>query len=287
LVNWFPGHMAKTRRLILENIKLVDVVLELVDARLPASSRNPLLQELLGSKPSVLLLNKADLAEAEETKRWQNYYSQQGVPVLVFDSLKQRGRNDKKKLLDVVRNQAKEVLARRLAKGIKNQVIRLMVLGIPNVGKSTLINNLSGKGVAETADRPGVTKGKQWVRLEGDIELLDMPGILWPKFGDPVTGLKLAATGAIREMVYDSLELSLWLADWLLQYKPGRIAERYQVEEMQEPIAVLTEICQKRGFLVSGGEVDLEKGAGIFLAEYRNGKLGRVTMDFLTGEAKC
>ncbi len=287
LVNWFPGHMAKTKRLILENIKLVDVVLELVDARLPISSRNPLLQEILGGKPSVLILNKADLAEEEETRQWLNYYSQQGFPILVFNALKNQGRNEKKKILDLVRNQAKNVLARRLARGIRNQVIRLMVLGIPNVGKSTMINNLTGRGVTETADRPGVTRGKQWVRLEGDVELLDMPGILWPKFADPVIGFKLAATGAIREMVYDSLELSLWLVDWLLQHKPGRIAQRYQVEEKQEPVAVLTEICRKRGFLVSGGEVDLEKGAGIFLAEYRGGKLGRVTMDLLTGEAKC
>lgn len=281
MVNWFPGHMAKTKKLIIEHLKLVDVVLELVDARLPASSRNPLLQELLGEKPSVLILNKADLAEEEETAQWLDYYSRQALPALVFDAVKNRNRQEKKQVLDLVKRQAQSVLARRKARGIMNHTIRLMVIGIPNVGKSTLINNLAGKGVTETADRPGVTRGKQWVRLEKEIELLDTPGILWPKFVDPVTGFKLAVTGAIKDTIYDPLELSLWLLGWLRQYKPGRIAERYKVEEKEEPVVLLREICRKRGLLIAGGEADLEKGAGILLTEFRGGKLGRITMDVL------
>lgn len=280
MINWFPGHMAKAKKLICENIKLVDVVLELLDARLPASSRNPLLQETLGNKPVVLVLNKVDLAEEEETHKWLELYQRAGFAVMAFDSLNTKKRNnDKKRLYSLVREQAKGELSRRAKKGIKNQVVRLMILGIPNVGKSTLINNLTGRGVTGTGDRPGVTKGKQWVRLERQLELLDMPGILWPKFEDPVIGNKLAATGAIKEEVFDSLELSLWLISWLKQYKPGRIAKRYQVEEGPEIVRILEDLCLKRGILRRGGEPDLEKGAHILLSEFRTGKLGKVTMD--------
>ncbi|MDD2212421.1 MAG: ribosome biogenesis GTPase YlqF [Clostridia bacterium] len=279
MINWFPGHMAKTKKLISENIKLVDVVLELVDARLPASSRNPLLQEFLGEKPLVLVLNKADLAEKEETQKWLGFYRQEGYGAIAFNSLQNKEQNEKKKLYALVKEQAKDELKHRAKRGIKNQVVRLMILGIPNVGKSTLLNNLKGRVAARTGDKPGVTKGKQWVRLENELELLDMPGILWPKIEDPVTGYKLAVTGAIKEEVYDSLELSLWLLGWLGQNKPGRIAQRYQLEEEQEDVDVLEALCRKRGFLARGGEPDLEKGAHILLAEYRSGKLGRVTMD--------
>jgi ribosome biogenesis GTPase A len=279
VINWFPGHMTKAKKLIRENIKCVDVVLELVDARLPVSSRNPLLQEVLGEKPVVLILNKADLAEKKETQKWLNFYREQDYAVIAFNSLQSKGQSKKKKLYGMVRKQAQAELCRRKKKGIKNNVVRLMILGIPNVGKSTLINNLKGRSVAVTGDKPGVTKGKQWIRLDNDLELLDMPGILWPKIEDSVTGYKLAVTGAIKEEVYDSLVLALWLLDWLRQNKPGRIAQRYQVEEEKEAIDVLEDLCQKRGFLMCGGEPNLEKGAKILLAEYRSGKLGRVTMD--------
>ena len=280
MVNWFPGHMAKTKKLISENIKLVDVVLELVDARLPASSRNPLLGEILGAKPLVLVLNKADLAEKEETLKWLDFYQKESIAVIPFNALSQnKGQNDKIKLYNLIRAQAKEELSRRSRKGIINQVVRLMILGIPNVGKSTLINYLTGRGATGTGDKPGVTKGKQWVRLESELELLDMPGILWPKFEDPVIGYKLAATGAIKEEVFDFLELSLWLVPWLRETKPGKIAGRFHVEEQQEAVRVLEDICRKRGLLLRGGEPDLEKGAHVLLTEFRSGKLGKVTLD--------
>ena len=281
MLNWFPGHMAKTKKLIKENIKLVDVVLELVDARIPVSSRNPLLQELLGKRPLVLVLNKADLAEKEETQKWLDYYRGEGIAAIAFNSTRQsnKSQNEKKKLYSLIRAQAQVELSRRARKGIKNQVVRLMLLGIPNVGKSTLINHLTGRSVAGTGDKPGVTRGKQWVRLESELELLDMPGILWPKFEDPEIGYKLAVTGAIKEEVYDFLKLSLWLLAWLKQDKPGRIVQRYQLEEDQEPVQILADLCRKRGLLLQGGETDLEKGAHVLLTEFRTGKLGSVTMD--------
>jgi ribosome biogenesis GTPase A len=279
MIQWFPGHMAKTRRLINENIKLVDVVLELVDARLPLSSRNPLISEILGEKPSVLILNKADMAEEEYTQKWLACFRKDGISALPFNSILKTGRSDKKRLLESVRAKAGKELDRRKAKGIKDMVVRLMILGIPNVGKSTLINYLSGRGSAETGDKPGVTRGKQWIRLEENIELLDMPGILWPKFDDPLIGMKLAVTGAIKEEVYDSLELSVWLLNWLINNRPGMVGERYKVEEIGEPLVVMERICKKRGFIIRGGQLDMEKGANILLAEFRGGKLGKITLD--------
>jgi ribosome biogenesis GTPase A len=271
--------MAKTRRLINENIKLVDVVLELVDARLPLSSRNPLISEILGEKPSVLILNKADMAEEEYTQKWLACFRKDGISALPFNSILKTGRSDKKRLLESVRAKAGKELDRRKAKGIKDMVVRLMILGIPNVGKSTLINYLSGRGSAETGDKPGVTRGKQWIRLEENIELLDMPGILWPKFDDPLIGMKLAVTGAIKEEVYDSLELSVRLLNWLINNRPGMVGERYKVEEIGEPLVVMERICKKRGFIIRGGQLDMEKGANILLAEFRGGKLGKITLD--------
>ncbi len=279
MIQWFPGHMAKTRRLIAENLKLVDVVVEIVDARLPLSSRNPLIDEIVGDKPRIMLLNKADLADETMTRQWVKYYSDLGIAVLPFNALKGVSHSVKKQLLEAIKGEAQTLLEKRQKKGIINKTIRIMIVGIPNVGKSTLINALVGKSAAETADRPGVTRGKQWIRLEKDLELLDTPGILWPKFADPQIGFKLAATGAVSENVYDPVELSLQLLNWLALHLPGRIEARYRITKNKDALVMLTEICKRRGFLRQGGVPDLEKGAIILLDEFRAGKLGQVTLD--------
>jgi ribosome biogenesis GTPase A len=275
--------MAKTRRLVYENIKLVDVVTELCDARIPASSRNPLFDGLAGNKPRLLVLGKEDLADTAATGLWLEYYNRSGQKSLALNMV--RGtKTARKKLLQAIRSLAEPVLAKRVQRGIKKQTVRTMVVGIPNVGKSTLINFLAGKGAAETGDRPGVTRGKQWIRLEGEVELLDMPGLLWPKFEDRETGLKLAVTGAIRDEAVDGQELALWLIKWLAGNAPGRIRERYGIEESKDANLLLEEISRKRGFLQRGGKVDVEKGAAMLLDEFRAGKIGAFTLDALPGK---
>lgn len=278
MIQWFPGHMTKTRRLITENLKLVDVVIELADARVPSSSRNPLLAEMIGKKPRVLLLVKADLAEDELTRAWIRNYQELGINSAAVNSLA-LGRNEKKALLEILRKEAAPVLERRAEKGIINKTVRTMVVGIPNVGKSTLINSFAGRGAAETGDKPGVTRGKQWIRLGNDIELLDMPGILWPKIEDPEVGNRLAATGAVSDNVYDRVELANWLLDWLAGNKPGLVEARYKLEERVPSAELLELICKKRGFLKSGGSPDLLKGAVMILDEFRAGKIGKITLD--------
>lgn len=278
MIQWFPGHMTKTRRLITENLKLVDVVIELADARVPSSSRNPLLAEMIGKKPRVLLLVKADLAEDELTRAWIRNYQELGINSTAVNSLA-LGRNEKKALLEILRKEAAPVLERRAEKGIINKTVRTMVVGIPNVGKSTLINSFAGRGAAETGDKPGVTRGKQWIRLGNDIELLDMPGILWPKIEDPEVGNRLAATGAVSDNVYDRVELANWLLDWLAGNKPGLVEARYKLVERVPAAELLELICKKRGFLKSGGSPDLLKGAVMILDEFRAGKIGKITLD--------
>ena len=283
MVQWFPGHMAKARRLICENIKLTDVVVELADARLPSSSRNPLLDELIGARPRLLVLTKEDLAEKEVTAAWIKHYGKEGVTALAANAVR-GGTAVRKGILAAVREQADGILAKRQEKGIINKTVRMMVVGIPNVGKSTFINLLAGRGAAVTGDKPGVTRGKQWIRLVTDIELLDMPGLLWPKIEDKETGYKLAATGAVSDQVFDPTEVALWLLGWLQAYRPGRLQTRYAVEENQDIVGLLDEISRKRGFLKTGGIPDREKAAVMVIDEFRGGKLGAITMDEIDKE---
>lgn len=282
MIQWFPGHMAKTKRLIKENVKLADVVLELADARLPQSSRNPLLNELLGSKPRILVLTKEDLAEATATVKWLKHFNSTGLKTIAVNAA-DGTRTIRKKILESIREETTDLLEKRRAKGIINRSVRTMIVGIPNVGKSTLINFLARKGAAATGDKPGVTRGKQWIRLDEDVELLDMPGLLWPKFEDPEVGFKLAASGAISDEVVDRTELALWLTGWLVVRYPGRLAERYGINENLAALPLLEAITRKRGFLKSGGEAELHKGAVMLVDEFRAGKLGRCTFDHLDG----
>jgi ribosome biogenesis GTPase A len=286
--------MAKTRKLIVENLKLVDVVLEILDARLPNSSRNPLIDELIGGKPRVLVLAKADLAEEEYNKSWLAHFEKRGLAALACDLKGAGSKKEAKAIIGRIRDQAAGIVARRQARGIHSRVIRVMVTGIPNSGKSTLINLLAGKARAETGDRPGVTRGKQWIRLEQDLELLDMPGILWPDLEDREGARKLAVTGAIGENAYDPEELALWLIGWLREHVPGRLSGRYGVEEsfpdIEDEEAVSVSLLEaagtKRGFLRKGGAVELDKAAVMILDELRGGKLGRVTLDRVQSTAE-
>ncbi len=277
-IQWFPGHMMKTQRMMQDNIKLIDIVIEIVDARLPLSSRNPKIDEIVGDKPRLLLLNKADIADAAITAQWERYFADKGLPVLVISST-----GNKK--LNFIFAKCREILADKIARqrerGITNRAIKVIVVGVPNVGKSSLINKLSGRKSAITGDRPGVTKGKQWIRLDNGIELLDTPGILWPKFEDDSVGKKLAFTGAIKDEIMDIEELACELLVFLRSHYPESLAERYRMADIDglEPYEMLTLLGKNRGFVVSGGEIDTERAAKILLDEFRGAKLGNISLE--------
>lgn len=282
MIQWFPGHMAKTRRLIIDSIKHSDIVIETADARLPQSSRNPIFDELIGAKKRLLVLTKEDLADKKLTDPWVKYYTSNNIKTIAVNVLKQNARG---KILNAIRLEAEPVIVKRRNRGIINNTIRIMVVGIPNVGKSTLINLLSQKGVAATGDKPGVTKGKQWIRLENDIDLLDMPGMLWPKFENQEIGFKLASCGAISDNVVDLQELSIWLIEWMIMNYSGSLKCRYGASEDQKPEEILREISKRRGFLLRGGVIDTYKGAVMLLDEFRAGIIASVTMDELPKES--
>ena len=277
IINWFPGHMAKARRLIEDNLKVIDVVIELLDARIPWSSTNPMIAKLIGQKPSVVVLNKADLADPVVLKEWLQYYKDQGRLVIAMDS---RGGTGMKQLVTLVRQLAKPKLDRWKARGLKTRSVRTMILGIPNVGKSTLINKLSRRSAAKTADKPGETKGKQWVRIGDQLELLDTPGVLWPKLENQICAYRLAATGAISDTVFDMEDVVTRLVQQLGQQYEGEFCSRYKLDGLlsttQETIDA---VGQKRGCIVSGGIVDLEKTYKLILKEYREGKIGTISLD--------
>ena len=277
-IQWFPGHMAKTRKLLAENLKLIDVVIELLDARIPASSKNPEIDAITNGKPRLVVLNKADLADKKISSEWSKWYSLNGYTTIFMDSQKGTGINDLKNML---REMMKEKFEKDKEKGRIFRPIRTMVVGIPNVGKSSFINRIAGRASAVTGDKPGVTRGKQWIRINEGIELLDTPGILWPKFEDPEVGLKLAYTGAIKDDVFDIVEVSSLLMASLAKTYPQLLKERYKLEtlEFERPIELLEAAGKKRGCIISGGRIDYNRIAAIVLDEFRGGKIGRITLE--------
>ena len=276
-IQWYPGHMTKTRRQIEADLKQVDAVCEIVDARIPVSSRNPDIDSICGAKPRVIVLNRIDLADPAATKKWAAYFKNKGMTVVCTDCKSRKGIAD---FNPAVRNACREKIERDAARGM-NRPVRLMVVGIPNVGKSTLINQVSGRKGAKAENRPGVTRGKQWVTVDSGLQLLDTPGILWPKFEDPEVGMMLAYTGAVKEGVIDIEELACRLMELLHKFYPETLKERYKVEaEVGTPGWDLLEMAGRaRGFLMARAEVNTERMAKVLLDEYRSGKLGRITFE--------
>ena len=277
-LQWFPGHMTKTRRMIEENIKLIDIVIEIVDARIPLSSRNPQIDEMIKNKPRLLLLNKSDIADGDKNTEWEKYFSGKGIPTMLISSTSGKGF---KPVFEKCREILKEKIEADKARGIVNRSIKLMIVGVPNVGKSSFINKLSGKKSAKTGDRPGVTTGKQWIRLENGFELLDTPGILWPKFEDERVGLFLAFTGAIKDEIIDVEELACHLLEFLKVSYPNALAERYKMTDFEElkGYELLELLGRKRGMVISGGEIDTLRAASVLLDEFRGAKLGNITLE--------
>ena len=282
LIQWFPGHMAKTKRLIIEHLKAVDVAAELLDARIPLASANPMVEELLSGKPRIVILNKADLADPGMTKAWESYYKRKGVAAV---SMSCGNGKDKKKFLRLIKEAAGPMLEKWKRRGLKTRSVRIMILGIPNVGKSTLINFISGTAAARTANTPGHTRGKQWVRLSQGLDLLDTPGVLWPKFEDQVAALRLAATGAIAGDVFDADTVVPELMRVLARTAPDALREKYGIEDVAaDPQILLAQAGKRRGCILPGGAIDYARAQTMILNDFRSGKLGRITLDAVPAE---
>ena len=273
---WYPGHMTKAKRQMQEDIKLIDLVIELVDARIPQSSRNPDIDELGRNKFRLILMNKADLADKRRTDEWSSFFKNKGYFVVSLDA---RSKVGMKTITDQIMESCREKIERDRKRGIKNRPVRAMVVGIPNVGKSTFINSYAGKACAKTGNKPGVTKGKQWIRLSKDVELLDTPGILWPKFEDQMVGLRLALIGSIKDEILNTDELAVELIRFLRASYAGILAERYEIEEEGAESELLMRIAEKRKCIGKGGELDYSKAAALLIEEFRSGKLGRITLE--------
>ncbi|BDF33741.1 ribosome biogenesis GTPase A [Lachnospiraceae bacterium] len=274
---WYPGHMTKAKRMMQENMKLIDLVIELVDARIPLSSRNPDIDELGKHKARLILLNKADLADDKWNDAWAEYFRSKGFSVVKVNSKKGGGM---KSIHGVIQEACREKIERDRKRGILNRPVRAMVVGIPNVGKSTFINSLAGKSCTKTGNKPGVTKGKQWIRLNRQVELLDTPGILWPKFEDQQVGQKLAFIGSIKDDILQTEELGAQLIRFLLDNYPGVLESKYTIEEDNDVYVTLSRIAESRHCLVRGSELDTEKAALLLLDDFRNGKMGRLTLEY-------
>lgn len=274
--NWYPGHMTKARRMMEEDIKLIDLVIELVDARVPMSSRNPDIDKIGKNKARLILLNKWDLADEAETNKWAKWFEEQGYFSVLVNSKSGAGI---KAINNVVKEACKEKIERDRKRGILNRPVRAMVVGIPNVGKSTFINSYAKKACAKTGNKPGVTRGKQWIKLSKELELLDTPGILWPKFEDQSVGLRLALIGSIKDEILNTTELAMELLKYLYDNYNGLVSQRYGIEETEDFVSSLTQIAENRKFLLKGNELDINKAAIILLDEFRNGKLGRISLE--------
>ena len=277
---WYPGHMTKAKRMMQENIGLIDLVIELVDARIPLSSRNPDIDELGRNKSRLILLNKSDLADAGANKLWMEYFRNKGFHVLEINAKSGQGL---KSIQGIVREACKEKIERDKKRGIKNRPIRAIVVGIPNVGKSTFINSFAGKACTKTGNKPGVTKGKQWIRMNKELELLDTPGILWPKFESDEVGRNLALIGSMNDEILQMTELAADLITYLLKYYEDKLFARYQMEEPDDtvtPLKVLTHICDNRKCYKKGQEPDYEKASSILMDDFRSGRIGRITLEF-------
>ena len=274
---WYPGHMTKAKRMMEENIKLIDIVIEVLDARIPFSSRNPDIDTLGKNKSRLILLNKSDLADEKVNKLWKEWFEEQGYFVVEVNARSGMGIRP---INAIVKEACKEKIERDRKRGILNRPVRAMVVGIPNVGKSTFINTFAGRACAKTGNKPGVTKGKQWIRLNKSVELLDTPGILWPKFEDQQVGLRLALIGAIKDEILNIDELALELIAILTEHYPGVLHARYEVEEDQTPANIIEQIAVKRNCIQKGNELDYTKAANLLLEEFRSGKLGKITLEF-------
>lgn len=280
-INWYPGHMKKTRELIKDNLKLVDLVIEVLDARIPISSRNPIIDELVGSKPRVIALNKTDIASDKETKRWREYFVNEGSTPVAINAQNGSGVSNLLKLLERIENQLSEGKMRQ-------KPLRMMIVGVPNVGKSSLINRLTGKKSAQIGNKPGVTKGKQWLKLKNGMELLDTPGILWPKFEDNRVGIYLAFCGSIKDEILDLPTLALELIKVLRRDYPSLLLERYKLDAScldleYEDVELLDEICRRRGYILQGKRIDYDRAGKAILDDFRSGKIGRITLE-IAGE---
>ena len=276
-INWYPGHMKKTKEMVQNNLKLVDVVIELLDARIPLSSKNPEIDKLAHNKPRVVVLNKSDLSDRAKLNKWISYYKSKGIKAIPVDTLKGSGVN---KIVEECKNVTKEKMDALKEKGRKERAIRVMIVGVPNVGKSSLINKLTGRKSTQTGDRPGVTKGKQWVRLKGNLELLDTPGILWPKFEDQKIALNLAFTRAIKDEILDIDTLGLKFIEKMSDIEPEKLKARYKLDSLgEEPLETMEMIGRKRGFILGRNELDYTRIAKTVLNEFREGKLGQITLE--------
>ena len=272
-INWYPGHMKKTRELIAENLKMVDIVIEVIDARIPVSSRNPIIDELVKTKKRIIILNKSDLSDGKANAQWSDYFKKQGSMVLAMNCMSGGGVNQLYKILNRLQDEKNEGQ-------IRKKSLRMMIVGVPNVGKSSLINRMTGKKSAKTGDRPGVTKGKQWLGLENGMQLLDTPGILWPKFEDPEAGLNLAFCGSIKDEILDVATLALELIKVLQRDYPQLLKDRYKLDEIEEDaLTNMENIALKRGFILPGRRIDYERCAKTVLDEFRSGKIGNITLE--------